>query len=380
MKPADLYALVRDAALAFSQDNAPRLSAALAYYAFSAVAPLLFLVTVIAGYFLGQASVQQQLLEGIGGSVSPQVAEFIRTLLPKAAPSNAITVASIIGAVTVFLTATGLFVQLQASLNSLWGSDPPPVQNLWTLIRTRLIAFALVVFFGALIIAFLAGNTYLSAIAEGLGNTIGLGAFFVRLGSLVIGSLFFTPVFAVIYKFLPAVKLQWREVWIGAAITATLFTIGQTLIGLYFGRTAASSAYGAAGALFLMLLWIYYSSMLVFFGAEITWVYSQRYGTQAGGAGNPTKKAAVAQQGGEIGTHISASEAEAIRKTPPERLTPSQRLWLSEQTRPPEPPVAPPHAKPARLSIRSAIGNAVLALLALPSVLVLRLVGLFRRH
>ncbi len=388
---SQVYALLRDAYLAFAQDNAPRLAAALAYYAFSAIAPLLFLVTVVAGYFISQSQVQAQLFKALSDSVGPEVADFIQKLLPKI-ETDSLTWAGVIGAATVFLTATGLFVQLQGSLNTLWGAEPPPgpsptlLQNAWLLVKTRLVAFALVLVFGALIIAFLVGNTVLAAIAERIGNLIGFGAFFVRLGTFLLSTLLFTPIFAFIYKFLPSVRLQWREVWVGAAITAALFTLGQVLIGLYFGRIAGSSPYGAAAALFLMLLWIYYSSMIVFFGAEVTWVFSQQYGTRAGGAGNPGKKEAVAEQGVALDTSVSASEASAIRETPTENLTPVQRRglagwglsrWLPARFGRPTAPTSPQHD--ALPTIRQALGNAVLALLAVPSVLLLHLLRLLRR-
>ncbi len=402
-----LYALLRDAYLAFMQDNAPRLAAALAYYAFSAIAPLLFLITVVAGLVLRNSDIQGQLLAAISSSVGNQVADFIKTLLPDKGIGSSLTWAGVIGAATVFLTATGLFVQLQGSLDTLWGTvapaEKPPtlLQNVWTLIRTRLVAFALVLTFGALIIAFLVGNTYLAIIAGRVGDLIGFGAFFVRLGTFLLSTLFFTPVFAFIYKFLPSVKLQWREVWVGAGITAALFTLGQVLIGLYFGRIAGSSAYGGAAALFLMLLWIYYSSMIVFFGAEITWVFSQQYGTRAGGAANPEKKEAVAQQGVVLDTSVSASEAQAIQDTPAEALTPvqrrrfiphgliphglisqgliSQRLARLLPARFRRRPVAR-RPEPELPTLRAALGNAALAVLAVPAVAVLRLVRLLRRR
>ncbi len=378
------------------QDNAPRLAAALAYYAFTAIAPLLFLVTVVAGYFISQKQVQTQLFKALSDSVGPVVADFVQTLLPKA-QGVSLTWASVIGAATVFLTATGLFVQLQGSLNTLWGAVPTPetpptlLQNIWLLIRTRLIAFALVLVFGALIIAFLVGNTILSAISEQIGNLIGFGAFFVRVGTFLLSTLLFTPIFAFIYKFLPSVKLQWREVWVGASITAALFTLGQVIIGLYFGRIAGSSPYGAAAALFLMLLWIYYSSMIVFFGAEVTWVFSQQYGTRAGGAGNLEKKEAVAEQGVQLDTNVSASEARAMSQTSPEALTPAQRRGLlsrglvgrglarvlpgrNRADRPVQ--VRPAEAEPPTL--RAALSNAALAILAVPSVALLRLLWRLR--
>jgi membrane protein len=393
MHAVRIFALLRDAYLAFTQDNAPRLAAALAYYAFSAIAPLLFLVTVVAGLFLRNSDVQGQLLQAIRSNVGGEVAGFIKTLLPDKNTGGSLTWAGVIGAATVFFTATGLFVQLQGSLNTLWGSvptnEPPPTlfQNVWTLIRTRLIAFALVLVFGALIIAFLVGNAYLSAIAERIGNLIGFGAFFVRMGTFLLSTLLFTPVFAFIFKFLPSVQLQWREVWVGAATTAILFTLGQALIGLYFGRIATSSAYGGAAALFLMLLWIYYSSLIVFFGAEITWVFSQQYGTRAGGAANPEKKEAVAEQGVQLDTSLSVQETSALTQQAAEALTPSQRRGLARFLPPRLLPARfqpKPHApRPAETelpTLSAALGNAALALLAVPTVAVLRLLRLFRRR
>ena len=240
-------------------------------------------------------------------------------------------------------------------------------------------------------IAFLVGNTVLAAISERIGNLIGFGAFFVRVGTFLLSTLLFTLVFAFIYKFLPSVKLQWREVWVGAAITAALFTLGQVVIGLYFGRIAGSSPYGAAAALFLMLLWIYYSSMIVFFGAEVTWVFSQQYGTRAGGAANLEKKAAVAEQGVQLDTTVSASEAQAIGQTPLEAMSPAQRQGLVGQGlvgrglarllpgRPHADASPPPLRRPAQSgppTLRAALGNAALAILAVPSVALLRLLWL----
>ena len=387
-----MFGLLRDAYLAFMQDNAPRLAAALAYYAFSAIAPLLFLVTVVAGYFLGQNQVRTQLLQGLRTNLGDKIATFIAGLLPKLSGSN-LTWASVIVAATVFLTATGLFVQLQGSLNTLWGSEHPAgkpptlLQNIWLLVKTRLIAFALVLVFGALIIVFLVGNTILAAVATRIGSVIGFGAFFVRVGTFVLSTLLFTLVFAFIFRFLPSVKLQWREVWIGSAVTAALFTLGQVLIGLYFGRIAGTSPYGAAGALFLMLLWIYYSSMIVFFGAEVTWVFSQQYGTHAGGTDNPDKKNAVAEKGANIerepGGDAGESATQATSQPPPEAMTPVQRRGLARVLpgrtrveRPAPAPSKPVHVGPPTL--RDALGNAALAILAVPSVALLRLLWLLR--
>lgn len=374
MKPADLFALVRDSYLAFTQDRAPRLAAALAYYAISSIAPLLFLIVAVAGRFLGREEVQRQIFETIQQSLGTATATFLSGLVQNAAQPSTTLLATIIGAATLFLTTTAFFVQIQDSLNSLWGSNPAPPQSIWRIVGTRIISFVMVLAFGALIIGFLVANTYLAAIAQRLGDLIGFGAFFVRLGTFILSTLLFTPVFAAVYKFLPDIKMQWRDVWVGSAITAMLFTLGQVLIGVYFGRTSAGSVYGAASSLFILLLWLYYSAMIFFFGAEVTWVYSQKHGTQAGGAQNPAKKAALAAQGADVPTAPSAKERAAAAVTPDQPGQPRAPVYrtgrsAAGQDRPLRP-------QPQRPPLGRALGRVFLGLLALPAILVLELFGL----
>ncbi|MFC5849506.1 YihY/virulence factor BrkB family protein [Deinococcus petrolearius] len=397
LKPADLLTLIRGAALAFGQDKAPRLAAAIAYYAIFSIAPLLVFAVAVAGFFLSDGAVIQQLF-GPGSLVAqnlgPQAAEFLRDLLNNQEGIQRGSVwASVIAFVILFMGATGLFVQIQDALNSMWGADPAPPQGLLAVARTRILAFLMIVLIGVLLLAFLGFNTYLSAIAQNLGDRIGAGAFFVRLGTLILSVLFLTPMFAAIYKLLPAVKLEWRDVGVGGAVTATLFTLGQLLIGLYFGQAAPGSAFAAAGTLVTLLLWIYYSAMIFFFGAEVTWVYSQKYGSRAGGAGNVAKKQAVADKGAEISTAPSPQEAEAAAHADrpvrdargrvvagpqvpgreqgagkPRRALP----WPLTRLPAPRRPRAPESQVP---SVGGALWNALSAVLALPAVIVLRLLG-----
>ncbi|AFZ68475.1 YihY/virulence factor BrkB family protein [Deinococcus peraridilitoris] len=321
MKLPELFSLLGDAAKAFSADRAPRLAAALAYYTIFALAPLLFMVIVIAGLVLGQDEVQTQLLalvpQNMGGG---EESTFIKDLVEKVDVESGRGLAAVLGTVTLFMGATGLFANLQQTINALWGADPPPVNGFLNIIRTRLVSFALVVLIAVLILAYLIGSTILSAFATTLGETIGAGAILARLASLLLGIGLFSVIFAMIYKYLPDVRLQWREVWTGAIFTATLFTVGQLLISLYFARVSPGSVFGAAGSLVVLLLWIYYSSMILFFGAEMTWVYSQKYGSQGGGAQSPDKKQALAQKGSDIPTNVSRQEREAVERTPGSQL------------------------------------------------------------
>ncbi|WP_161881604.1 YihY/virulence factor BrkB family protein [Deinococcus alpinitundrae] len=363
----ELFTLLRDAAKAFNEDNAPRLAAAIAYYAISSIGPILFLIITVAGIlFQGQNTqdvtnkiidvVQNVLGSGSSPEFSSNTTEFVgklvESLSKQFANAGTNTLAIFTGLATLFLTSTGLFLQLQGALNALWDVKPKP--GLLSMIRTRVIGFLMVIVFGALVVAYVAGNAYLSSLTKQLGDTVGQGANFVRLGSALLAMLFFTPVFAATYKWLPAVDLKWRQVWVGGASTSVLFVLAQAAIGVYFARATPGSVYGAASTLFIVLLWIYFSSMVVFFGAEVTWVYSQR----------PGEKEVLAGTEGQG----SRAKAGALGLHPPRPTHPPHH--------PPRP--APPMRPPA---VRRSLLSAGLAVLALPSVLVLgllRVVGLVR--
>lgn len=382
----DIFTMLKDAALAFGQDKAPRLSAAIAFYAMLSLSPLLVLAVALLGRFLTDPSTLQGLF-GPNGTVTqalgPQAATTLQGLIPKGDALNKGTlIASLVGFVTLFLGATGLFVQLQDTLNSMWGADPPPKQTLAQMVKTRAVAFLMILFIGAILITFLGVNTYLSSIASDLGDRFGAGAFFVRLVSLLVSTLFLTPVFAFIFKFLPTIKLEWRETWVGAAVTALLFSVGQVLISIYLGRTAPGSAFGASAALFALLVWIYYSGMIFFFGAEVTWVYSQKYGSHAGGAANVAKKQALAQRGAQLPTEPSEQERRAASQAdepvrdsrgrvlglPVPRLPTRQERRERARARAANPSLLP--------SLGGAVWNLLSAALAIPSLLILKLVGL----
>lgn len=392
MKFADLFTLIREAALAFGQDKAPRLAAAIAYYAIFSLAPLLLFAVAIAGFFLTNDAVIHTLFGSqgfIAQNLGPQAAEFLSSLVQnqEGIQRSSLT-ATVIAFVTLFLGATGLFVQLQDALSSMWGAEPSPPMSFLKAVQLRVVSFLLILGLGLVLLAFLGLNTYLSAIAQRLGDVIGAGAFFVRLGTALLGSVLLTLVFAAIYKFLPAVKLQWREVWVGSAVTAVLFTLGQVAIGLYLGRSATSSVFGVAGTLVALLVWIYYSAMIFFFGAEVTWVYSQKYGTHAGGAANIAKKEEVAAQGADIDPTPSRQEQDALRNTTSRHsvrdargrvlAVPGTRLPAFLRRR--AGPNASPPSQPQLPGVGATLWNLVTALFAVPAVIVLRLVRLTGRQ
>ena len=302
--------------MAFSHDRASRLAAAMTYYAVFALAPLLFLMVVVGGFFLQTQDVQRALRETISSLLGAQEAELVTSLLNRTDPTKGGALASALGGITLVLGATNLLVQLQGALNTLWGADPPPNPGVLGQIRTRVVAFFLVLLFGLLVIAVLVGNTVLVRYGQELGNMLGIGDLSARLVTLGVTVLVFTVVFAVIYKVLPSVSLSWRDVWSGALITAILFTAGQTLLSLYFAHVSPGSLFGAAGSLVVVLLWMYYSAQMLFFGAEMTWVISQRYGLRGGGAYSVMKKAALVRLGASLDPAPSAVEQEAAEQTP----------------------------------------------------------------
>lgn len=373
MKPAEVFLLIRDAALAFGQDKAPRLAAAIAYYAMFSIAPILLFAVAIAGRFLTSSTVLEQLLGPqsiIAQNLGPEAAAFLQTLIPD--PANlrkGSAVATTTAFAALFMGATGLFVQLQDALNSLWGADTPPAQGVLNVIKARLISFVMILAIGVLLLAFLVLNTYLAVISQSLGDAIGLGAVAVRLGTFALSIAFLTFVFAGIYKVLPDVKLLWREVIFGGAVTATLFSLGQLAIGLYFGRAAPGSVFGAAASLVLLMLWIYYSAMIFFFGAEVTWAYSQRYGTHAGGAANLAKKEALVAAGADISTlPDDQGQSEGNRATPVDK----RRLKLPRLL-----PAAPRRDEGRLLpTVWATLWHAFTGLLAVPAVIVLRVLGI----
>jgi membrane protein len=192
---------------------------------------------------------------------------------------NTGVISTVVGVIALLFGAGGVVGQLQTSLDTIWGVTPKPGQGIWGFIRQRFVSFAMVLAIGFLLLVSLAVTALLSSFAQWLGGLMGGAAVVGHVVDFLVSFVFVTALFAIIYKFLPDVRIEWRDVWIGAAITSVLFTIGKTLIGIYLGTSGVSSAYGAAGSLITVLLWVYYSSLIFFLGAEFTQVYAREYGS-----------------------------------------------------------------------------------------------------
>ena len=268
----------------WKEDKASRLSAALAYYTIFSLAPLLIIVIALTGLFWEKQAVQSQVMSQIQGLVGQQGSTFVANLLNSASnPARGIT-ATIIGIITLIVGALGVFNELHDALNTIWEVKEQEtkgfLQSIKKILFDRLLSFAMILGIGFLLLVSLVISAGLSGIQTTMGNVLPVPEFFLQLINVVISVAVITILFALIYKFLPDAEIAWRDVWLGAFFTAILFTLGKQVIGLYLGRSAVTSSFGAAGSLVLLLLWIYYSAQILFFGAEFTEVYANNYGSK----------------------------------------------------------------------------------------------------
>src|SRR6266498_2491896 len=268
----------------WKEDKASRLSAALAYYTIFSLAPLLIIVIAITGLFWQQQAVHQQVMGQIQSLVGVDGAKFVSDLLTGASnPARGIT-AAILGIITLIFGALGGFNELHNALNTIWEVKEKEtkgfIQSIKKIILDRFLSFTMILGIGFLLLVSLVISAALSAVQTTIGNVFPFSEFILQLINLVISIGVITVLFALIYKFLPDAEIAWREVWLGAFMTAVFFSLGKLLIGIYLGNSAVASSFGAAGSLVLLLVWIYYSAQILFFGAEFTEVYANNYGSK----------------------------------------------------------------------------------------------------
>jgi len=269
------WRLFKNSVSKFINDRGARLGAALAFYTTFSVAPLLVISIGIASLFFGTDAVQGQLKQQLNGLIGEDSAQGIQAMITAATKEQRVgVVSSMLGVVALLFGATGVFVELKDSMNTIWGVKVKPGMGIWGLLKDRALSFAMVLSIGVLLLISLCLSTLLSAI----GHWIDLSLMSPRIVDFVSTSIVIPLLFMFIFKFLPDAEVQWRDVWIGALVTSLFFTFGRYLISLYLVNAAVSSAYGAAGSLAVFLLWTYYSSQILFFGAEFTQVYAQLRG------------------------------------------------------------------------------------------------------
>ena len=272
--------LLKDTFDEWTQDNAARLGAALAYYALFSIAPVLIIVVAVAGLVFGEAAAQGKIVEAIQGVIGADAANVIQSIIQNVRESGSGLLATIIGLVTIVLGASGLFSALKDALNAIWEIAPSPDRGLLGAIRDRILAIVFVLGIGFLLMAALAVSTAVAALSQFVGDALPGGAFAWQAVNFGVLFAILTVLFAMIYRILPDARIAWRDTWIGALFTSLLFTIGIVLLGLYLGRSSVGSTYGAAGSLVVILIWVYYSAQIFFFGAEFAQVYANKYGSR----------------------------------------------------------------------------------------------------
>ncbi len=270
--------LFRETAVHWSRDRASILAAGLAYYAIFSLAPLLVIAIAVAGLVFGEAAAQDQIVDMISGSVGPEVAVTIQLIIKNASQNSSGVWATGLSIGLLLLGASGVFNQLKRALNTIWGIRPEPKNGIIALLKARALSFSMVLLVGFLLLVSLASRTVMAALDAYLSEWLPQLAQISRLEFLVsLGMI--TLLFAIIFKSLPDASIAWRDVLLGAGVTALLFGLGEYLIGLYLSR-GVDSPYGAAGSLVVLLLWIYYSAQILLFGAEFTQVYANKYGSR----------------------------------------------------------------------------------------------------
>ncbi len=278
MKPWTIWTIVRDSAIEWVNDSAPRLAASLAFYTILSITPVLMIVLAFVGAVYGQDAASGKLISQLGGIFGEAGAEVIRTAIEKSDHPSTGLFATLTGIATILLGASGIFGELQASLNTVWNVKAKPGRGLVGIVRDRFLSFGMVLVVGFVLLVTLVLSTTLAAFGAYLEGLVpGLPAF-IHVANFVLSFLLVTTLFAMIFKFLPDVRIGWRDVVFGALVTSLLFTIGKHLIALYLGKAGVATPYGAAGSLVAFVVWIYYSGLILFYGAELTQVAMKRYG------------------------------------------------------------------------------------------------------
>jgi Predicted membrane protein len=278
----NVFGLLKQTVQEWLQDKAPQLGAALAYYTVFSLAPLILLLLAIVGVVFRNdpEGAWEKVTQQMSYFLDPSAVEVVQNIAQKASEPGKSTLATIIGVALALFGASGVFGQLQDALNTIWGVKAKPGRGLWRFLRARFLSFAMVAGICFLLLVSLAVEALLKAFSQYVQSVLPGGTAVALTVYLIFDFAVVVFLFAMIFKFLPDVKIQWRDVWIGAIMTAILFGFGKWLLGFYLGSGAAGSAYGAASSLITLLLWVYYSSQILLFGAEFTQVYAAHVGRE----------------------------------------------------------------------------------------------------
>ena len=299
MRLKQIWGLIKKSVVAWMDDYAPSMGAALAYYTLFSIAPLLIIAIAVAGLVFGQDAARGEIVAQIQGVIGREGAVAVQGLLQSASEPARSIFLTLVSVITLLIGATTVFAELQSDLDRIWRVPAPAkLSGLWIVLRSRLLSFGLVLGLGFLLLVSLVVSAGIAAIGrwwdeafqgwETLLQALNFGV------SFVISAL----LFALIYKFMPRARIAWRDVWFGAAVTALLFEIGKILIGLYLGKTSVASGFGAAGSLVILLVWVYFAAQIFLLGAEFTWMYAHEFGSRRARTGQKSVIAVPSHSGG----------------------------------------------------------------------------------
>ena len=310
---SEVWDMLKQTFADWSEDKAPKLAAALALYTMLSIGPLLVIVLKVIGVVFGEQAAQGQVRQIMAGVVPPQAADFAQEAAKNAGQHGEGVLATVLSFGLLAFTATGVFGELQDSMNTIWEVKLKPTNGIWGYLRQRFLSFAMVLGLAFLFMVSTVGTTLITTLSGFVvGDNKAVAVVVATGASLVV----MTALFAMIFKLLPDVKIAWRDVILGAVLTAVLFEVGKLLLGWYLSRGSTTSVYGAAGSLAVLLLYIYYSAQILFFGAEFTQVYARRYGggIQPSANAEPMTEEARAQRG--MGRPQPAATAPAASLAP----------------------------------------------------------------
>ncbi len=333
MRLKQVWRVFSGALVQWNEDKVPRMAAAIAFYTLFSLTPMVVVAVAVAGLFVGQEAALEGVLDQMEFLIGTAGREAIQ-LLVKHAPDRQVSLAAtLIGLATMFFGATGVFTELQDSLDTIWEVQPKPGLGILEMVRDRFLSFAMVLVIGFLLLVSLLASALLTALTSRVAGLVPAALKLAQMSNFGISLLVVTVLFALIYKVLPDAQVRWRDVWLGAAFTAVLFTVGKSLFGLYLGHSTIGSSYGAAGSLVIVVLWTYYSALILLFGAELTFVQTRLRGE----AIQPTEIAvhltehARIQQGIPHQAVVDQSLAEDERVRSDLAATPSRPAETSER-------------------------------------------------
>jgi membrane protein len=288
MSANKLLSIFKSTFTGWNRHEAPRLGAALAFYTILSLSPLLILAVALAGFIFSQSTAQAHILSEVQGTIGSEGGKAVESMLAHAQRPATGIVGGIIGILSLLFGASGVFTELRSALNLVWNVKPEQTSGVAALLRERFFSFGMVLSIGFLLLVSLVISTVLAAIGKFFGGLLPIPSPVLAVLNFLLSFIGVAVLFGLIFRFVPEARVRWQSVWPGALVTAIFFTIGKTLIGLYLGKSSVGSPYGAAGSLIVVIVWVYYSAQIFFFGAEFTHAYADHQLSVTGEASNPT--------------------------------------------------------------------------------------------